>query len=651
MIAELFLSFLEISISTSLIILLLLLLTPLFMKRYAAKWKYWIWILIALRLVMPYNVADGASFIRTLSQSMAQTEAALEKAYADSPPNLSEQRTVPRAIVIELPAQMTSPIAAQAEKSSSGITMLDLAAYGWMFGVLLFLSVHLLSYLRYKSQVAKRGVTIKDTDILLMMLALKHELHIKCTVHVMKYSGAGSPMVMGFFRHVLILPDEQYSPEELFFILKHEMVHLKRKDVCLKLLFVMANAVHWFNPLIWFMQKEAEVDMELSCDERVTQDADYATRKAYTETLLSTLSKQCAKRKLLSTQFYGEKQIMQKRFQNILIKTRKRNGAVLLLFAAVLTISLGTLVGCSVGKENLEEQVEGIPLQTENGSLPEEDASVSSSNEPEDGTGNEDVLQEDVSGKEAVAENTRVLTIMKEGEPEEKQATLVVDQTIYHEFSFYLPDGEWQKKEAATWQAVANENVRLWAACFEKDYDIDVEQLLENDGYEEENGEFVRQEEEIIYKTRLYEDGDNIWWIEYCYPAEAEEGWGRELPVIADTFAVIAPAAMVDGYISAFDNGFVTIDEQIWATVGSEYWKPEYNEDAGFEIVDAEGEDITYPLHEDCTFFILENHYDPTIELSENEFADYLTEMEYPVLWIFELEDGQIKSIVEQYIP
>ena len=68
-------------------------------------------------------------------------------------------------------------------------------------------------------------------------------------------------------------------------------------------------------------------------------------------------------------------------------------------------------------------------------------------------------------------------------------------------------------------------------------------------------------------------------------------------------------------------------------------------------MVDEEGEDITYPLHEECSFFILENHNDPSIELNENEFADYLKEMEYPVLWIFELEDGRIKSITEQYIP
>lgn len=544
MISDLFLSFLEISITTSFIVLFLMLLAPLFSKRYAAKWKYLIWIFLAVRLIIPFNVADGADLVRALSQEMLQNEAEIQKADADSAPDMPEQATALRPIIIALPMQMTVPIGMQSEKSGSGITVLALAAYVWMAGSLLFLSAHLLSYLRYRRQVAKRGMAVKDTDILLKMLELKHELHIKCTVHIIKYPEAVSPIMMGFLRPVLVLPEEQYSPEELYFILKHELVHLKRGDVYVKLLFVMANAVHWFNPFIWLMQREAEVDMELSCDEAVTKGADYATRKAYTETLLSTLRKQCAKRKLLSTQFYGGRQVMQKRFRNILSKKRKKNGAVILIFVATLTVSLGTLVGCSVGKEsveeNIEEDTEDISGQTESSiRLEETDLGASGENETEDALSEGEALSDNVSGGETVAENTKILTIMKEGEREEKQATLVIDQTMGREFLFYLPDGEWQKKEACTWQAEVNENVQLWVALFEKDFDTDVEQLLADDGYQEENGEFVRQEGEIIYKTRLQVDSDNIWWIEYCYPVEAEEGWGRELPVIADTFTVI----------------------------------------------------------------------------------------------------------------
>ena len=116
---------------------------------------------------------------------------------------------------------------------------------------------------------------------------------------MMLFCGAASPMVIGIFKPLVVLPEIQYSEQELYFILKHELVHLKRRDVLLKLLFVAANAVHWFNPIVWSMQKEAVVDMELSCDERVVQGMDFADRKAYTETLFAALHRKHMKRMIL----------------------------------------------------------------------------------------------------------------------------------------------------------------------------------------------------------------------------------------------------------------------------------------------------------------------------------------------------------------
>ncbi len=169
----------------------------------------------------------------------------------------------------------------------------------------------------------------------------------------------------------MALPKERYSPEELFFILKHELVHLKRGDVYFKLLFVTASAVHWLNPFIWIMQKEAAVDMGLSCDERVTQGANYAARKAYTETLLSMLHKRCDRRTILSTQFYGGTKIMKKRFKNILRKNRKKNGIFILILAVALTMGFGALMGCSIAKEDTRkedtgtENRPGLPQETD----------------------------------------------------------------------------------------------------------------------------------------------------------------------------------------------------------------------------------------------------------------------------------------------
>lgn len=317
---NMFLSFLEISIPLSLIIAVLFLFTPFLNKRYAAKWKYWIWIVLALRLIIPLGGNGGLPVGDRQPQRETLTSSESEK----TAPDALADGTARGRVIVEIPARMTTPIVTQPEKAGSNISTLDIIAFIWMLGSLLFISVHLVSYFHYKHQILKKGKIIKDNDVLRLLLKLKHELHINCTVSVIEYPEAASPLLIGFCNHILVLPKEQYKSEELFFILKHELVHLKRGDIYLKLLFAVANAVHWFNPLIWIMQREATVDMELSCDERVTQGTNYATRKAYTETLLSTLHKQSAKKTVLSTRFYGGKQIMKKRFKNILAKKERR---------------------------------------------------------------------------------------------------------------------------------------------------------------------------------------------------------------------------------------------------------------------------------------------------------------------------------------
>lgn len=241
--------------------------------------------------------------------------------------------------------------------------------------------------------------------------------------------------------------------------------------------------------------------MELSCDERVMQGTGYAMRKAYTEALLSTFHRQCAKKTVLSTQFYGGKKIMKKRFKNILTQKEKKNGIAVLICAVLLTLCFGTLVGCTTANENFKN----IPEQPEK----------------------------------------------------------------------------------------------------------------EEYGHDENNNED---------STPLSSD---------------DGGDDTETP----------QNGQIHGFITKFDSGSVTVDRQLWITAGSAEWKTEYDEDAGFEVVDAEGEDITYSLSEDGTYSVLENHQGPVKELTRAEFENYLQEMDYPVLWSMELEDGKIKICTEQYRP
>ena len=216
--------------------------------------------------------------------------------------------------------------------------------------------------------------------------------------------------------------------------------------------------------------------------------------------------------------------------KKIFIKKAKKNRISILICAVVLTISTGTMAGCSMTKENAEDvsdQSEGENILF-----------------AEDSTADNDILENttvpESSEEKVEKEDKIVLKIMREGEMDEMPATLFTGEG----YTIYLTDGDWQQHTPDAWsgafdgQIVLNGQVRLWITHYEDKTVDQVKGELESDGYTSENSDMTKQEGEVIYKVRLNEFENDVWKVSYCYPIEAEEGWGALLPLIADTFAV-----------------------------------------------------------------------------------------------------------------
>ncbi|MDE5590155.1 MAG: M56 family metallopeptidase [Acetatifactor sp.] len=415
MITALFLNVIAISISTSLIIIFLLIFAPFLNKRYAVKWKYLIWVVIAVRLIIPFSI--DIPIPQIVLDVPAEITAPIGTNNENDAPSMSPAE--PKPIEANNGNAGKAPI--QAERKPLKLTLLDIAAYIWLTGCLLFLSVHIFSFLHFKGRITKKGMVVKERYILRQVCELSGKLRVKPNIRILRYEDAESPMVIGFLKPVLVLPNCDYSEEELFFVLKHELIHIKRHDIYFKLLFVTANALHWFNPLIYIMQKEAVVDMELSCDEKVIRQTAYDVRKAYTETLLSTFNKQHKKGTFLTTQFYGGKKIMKKRFKNILTRSPKKNGVLLCICAVCIVLISGMLIGCSVINNDSPEESGQTDLDNTNPNL--DDNSNTQADSPDDsGT--------DISG-DAQNENTEDPSEQSLGSEEKSYKSVLLGESNF----------------------------------------------------------------------------------------------------------------------------------------------------------------------------------------------------------------------------
>lgn len=542
---NLLLSVLSISLTTSVVIIALILLGSLINKRYVAKWKYGLWIVLSLRLLVPFNYKlPDVPLQITIPTKVGSVE--MSK-FFETKPTFSEVQPIEPQIMVSLPAEPQtaaplSPIVDTQGESEVTITLLQALAYLWAAVASCLFIWHLIGYYCFRRKIIKWGSAVKNSVLSDQLTELSCKLGVRRKIPILISKKADSPMIMGFWRPILVLPEEDHTREESYYILKHELIHYKRHDILVKFLLSLARDIHWFNPMVYLMHREAVVDMEIACDEAVVRGSSFAQREAYSETLMSTLSRQKSQGTLLSTQFSGGKRVMKKRFRSILTKVNKKNGIMLFAAILVMTITVGTLANLVVEAAGTDEiRDEGAP-----------DSNATEVNYvPDVNHESEENATAEITG-EPTREPTTALTLIKEGFEEEEPATLYIGDG----YSFYLIDDEWIMTEPGHWYAKVNENVRFWIDRYEDMNLNQVKEMLTEQGYSVEG----EKPSERLYKYEAntgtvnrvlcYETESDVWTMNSVHSLEGEEGWAVNIWAMFNTFAV------TEGYEER-ENGYV----------------------------------------------------------------------------------------------
>ena len=95
-----------------------------------------------------------------------------------------------------------------------------------------------------------------------------------------------TPVLAGLLRPAIYLP-EGFVQREM--AVRHELCHLERCDLWRKWFIQLIVCVHWFNPAVYLMRREANRLSELACDEAVVRGMDDTGRRSYANMLLHTV--------------------------------------------------------------------------------------------------------------------------------------------------------------------------------------------------------------------------------------------------------------------------------------------------------------------------------------------------------------------------
>lgn len=337
------LNLLKTSLLGALAILLMLVSKPLWRERYRAKARCWLWLALAAFLLFPVDFSvkdapvqaappqDYTLFVGTDKTTIQSTD----HLFGDMAERSGQTSTQVRDSIIARP--VTDP----AQKATRYIPVTTILFYGYLAGAAAFLLCQGVSYVRFRRTVRRwrSGVTRGDYRALLQDTA--RSLNVTAP-EMFVCEAISTPAVTGLFHPTLLLPHEGYDLNELRYILRHELCHLKRRDMLLKLVLLAANAMHWFNPVVYLMLRQADEDIELACDSAATDGLDRAERAAYSRTLLAAV--QSHVRALPATTcFGGTVERLKRRITNVLGAQKKRGlGVVALVLALTLT------AGCAV---------------------------------------------------------------------------------------------------------------------------------------------------------------------------------------------------------------------------------------------------------------------------------------------------------------
>ncbi len=249
-----------VSIQGSVLIVLIVLVQLILRRKLGIRWHYFLWLLLLIRLAMPWLPQSKISVFNLVPKSIQQgriIEAISESDDVGHFGYYSSMRPTE--------AQETKP---EGDSESVFIGFVRMLPLLWLVGTVVISGYVCVRNISLWLTV-KRERPITDQKILELLEDCKMQMGVQTILGVVVSDRIKSPALFGFIRPRLLLPQgmlETYGLEELRYVFIHELAHLRQRDIYLGWLMALLQVVHWFNPLMWFAFGRMRADRELACD-------------------------------------------------------------------------------------------------------------------------------------------------------------------------------------------------------------------------------------------------------------------------------------------------------------------------------------------------------------------------------------------------
>ena len=246
----------------------------LLLRRNQAQVRYWVWLIASAKFLIPFAafVTIGRQFGWQRSTSIVHPEISV----------------VIDAIGQPFSRPELAPVTSPATGSSITTTLPVLLLAIWACGC----GMHLLAWwVRWRrvAAVVREASPLEDGRELNALRRLEDVAGLRKPVAVVSSDTSFEPGVFGIFKPVLVWPrriGERLTDGQLDAILSHELCHVRRGDNLASAVHMAVEAVFWFHPLVWWLEKRLVDERELACDEEVIRLG--SDPQMYAESILKT---------------------------------------------------------------------------------------------------------------------------------------------------------------------------------------------------------------------------------------------------------------------------------------------------------------------------------------------------------------------------
>lgn len=289
---------LKLNIIAAVVILLVKVLAALLKGKVSARWKYVIWLIVAVSLTVPLQLPADLSVVtfnvsqyRTYNRqnlnpngSMVGTEnqgnrlqnlenmQSLNKHTQNSSENLSQKVPVMRD-----------------SGRWVGIAAVIFTAV-WLVVAILKLAGEFLAYYLSMKELERMSLLVSDPVSIQMYREVCQKKHVRRIPELRQNAGLTTPLLAGLFHTKLYLPATGYSAEERKLVFYHELTHYNHRDLWYKMFLRICASIYWFNPVLLLMLREADKDIENLCDTDVIHRVNLEENRLYRQLLLRTVA-------------------------------------------------------------------------------------------------------------------------------------------------------------------------------------------------------------------------------------------------------------------------------------------------------------------------------------------------------------------------